>query len=443
MVCELAHGLDTTREDAPGGGAFETACRLAAGRQYTQAEHHFCEALSENAFAALCGRAICLYRTGRLSEALASAGRACELEPTKGEPRFIAGLILKDAGRYNEAIEEFTSAVELGYSRSAGLYHRGAAHFLSGRLEAAEHDFEEVTRALPASSSAFYNLGVTRVHRSRWREAAEAFSTCARLDPAGSLYYHEILFGIGRAQASEEFHLRGHRVKNMLAILADSCRRSVSEDHSSEGSEADEVSLRLERVLAEMGELLNFVRRDPLELDVWDMHDVIENALLQAGERLIGVKVVKEFDSRLPGAVCDAHVLSEAFLNVIMNAAEVMSGGGTLTIRTSREGPAAVRVEFEDTGGGVQAKPPERIFQFAFTTKPNGNGLGLCQTVRAAEEHGGCVMLERGREGACFAVVLPLTARIGERIQDIGLKPDLSDDVKLPFVGMAGAAGSP
>lgn len=429
----LAGGIGKTRDDFPPGAALDKALGFAADRDYANALRHFEEALHEGPpFAARCGQALCLYKMGRLREALLSAQRASKGSPRRSEPHFISGLVLKDTGRYDLAIESLDRAMELGFDRTAGLYHRGAAHFLAGRLEAAESDFKEVTVLLPESAAAFYNLGVTRVHRSRWPEAAQALSTCARLDPAGAAYYHQMLFGLGRAQAGEEFHFRGHRIKNMLALLADTYHRRLEDSRQSlPSSRADEVSERFETVLAEMSELLSFVRQEPLELDVWDIHDIIETALLQASEALLKVSVAKRFAADIPGVVCDADSLNEAFLNLILNASEAMPEGGRLTITTDWGENSSVKVAFEDTGGGVKADPPERVFQFAFTTKRGGTGLGLCQASRAVGEHGGRISVAQGKLGAEFVVVLPLTARIGERIQDIGLRPDLSDDVAL------------
>jgi len=427
----LGGGLSKTGEPTPARGALEEACRLAAGRQYTQAAQYFDEALAADAaFPALCGTALCLYKTGRLTEALEAAARAASAEPARGEPHFIAGLAHKDAGDYPEAAAAFQKAMDRGYSRAAALYQRAAARFLAGELEAAQRDFEEATRLRPASAAAFYNLGVVLVHRCRWQDAADAFSACARLDPSSADYYHEMIFSIGRAQAGEEFHFRGHRIKNMLALLADTWNRDIA-DAPSQGS--GEIASRIERALAEMSELLSFVRRDPLELDVWDIHDIIEMALLRAADALCDVKVEKRFAADIPALVCDAQSLNEAFINIILNAAEAMPGGGALRVATARDGCDRVRVEFEDTGGGIEADPPEKVFQFGFTTRAGGTGLGLCQAARAVEEHGGAVTAENVAGGARFVVELPLSARVGERIQDIGLRPDLSDDISLFF----------
>ncbi len=187
-----------------------------------------------------------------------------------------------------------------------------------------------------------------------------------------------------------------------------------------------------------MSDLLTWVKREPLDLDVWDIHDIIESALLSAGAALSGVRVEKRFSGDVPGIICDAQALSEAFLNIVLNGAEAMAAGGALTVRTARDGEARVRVEFEDTGGGVKAEPRERIFQFGFTTKPSGSGLGLCQAARAVDEHGGSISVEDAARGARFVVTLPLAARSGDTMRDMGLKGDLSEDISR----LAGAAGA-
>ncbi len=412
--------------------ALEKACHLAAGRQYTQAAQYFEKATALKAgFDALCGKALCMYKTGRLNEALDAAGQAAAAEPSRPEPHFVIGLAQKDAGQYSQAAQSFERAMRMGYERAAALYQRGAANFLAGRLEPAGADFEEVARLRPASAAAFYNLGVVHIHRSSWKEAARCLSRCVRLDPSSAEHYHEMIFRIGQAQAGEEFHFRGHRIKNMLALLADTYCRSLKSVEDSE----DEVAGRLARTLAEMSELLSCVRRDPLELDLWDVHDIIEMALLRAAEALATVEVQKVFGADVPGLICDAESLNEAFLNIILNAAEAMGQGGTLTVRTRWDGGSSVRVEFEDTGGGIRAEPLEKVFQFAFTTRAGGTGLGLCQAKRAVEEHRGAISARNVARGAILVVELPLAAAAAERIQETGLRPDLSDDISLFFEG--------
>ena len=219
--------IEAKRQDA-GLEALLKARRLALRREYAEAAGQFEAARRQGAgYEALAGEALCLYKSGRVSEALSLAGQAAKAAPSEGEPHFIAGLALKDAGRYDEAVVEFDRAEALSYGRASARYHRAAAHFLAGRLAEAEADFETAAALLPDSIAVFHNLGVVRARRSRWKEAAAAFARCADLDPAGRPRYQSYMFEAGRAQAGEEFHFRGHRIKNMLALLADSARRSL------------------------------------------------------------------------------------------------------------------------------------------------------------------------------------------------------------------------
>ncbi len=86
-----------------------------------------------------------------------------------------------------------------------------------------------------------------------------------------------------------------------------------------------------------------------------------------------------------------------------------MPGGGELTLALRRSGDEAI-VEVADTGEGIPAADREKVFEFAYTTREGGNGLGLAmvhQTV--VEEHGGRVTLDStpGR-GSRVSIALPV-----------------------------------
>ncbi len=91
----------------------------------------------------------------------------------------------------------------------------------------------------------------------------------------------------------------------------------------------------------------------------------------------------------------------------------VQPGAHRITVRT-RDLPAGVCVEVEDTGPGVPAELRERIFAPFVTTRPSGagTGLGLYISRRIAAEHGGTLELLRSSDSGCvFRVELPETAR--------------------------------
>ncbi len=105
---------------------------------------------------------------------------------------------------------------------------------------------------------------------------------------------------------------------------------------------------------------------------------------------------------------------SRPFLNLILNAAEAMGGGGTLTIRSRvlRGADKSVRgaVEFKDTGGGMSAEQQQRAFKTVLaTTKAKGTGLGLAIVGRIVETHHGEIQIRsRAGRGTTIRIALPV-----------------------------------
>ena len=119
----------------------------------------------------------------------------------------------------------------------------------------------------------------------------------------------------------------------------------------------------------------------------------------------------------LPPVMGASAQLAQAFLNLILNAAEAMPQGGTLTIasrpvRLPRSSPAPthVAVEFQDTGQGMSAEQRRRAFSSLLsTTKAKGTGLGLAIVARIVEAHRGRLKVQsRPSQGTTVRVMLPL-----------------------------------
>jgi signal transduction histidine kinase len=99
-------------------------------------------------------------------------------------------------------------------------------------------------------------------------------------------------------------------------------------------------------------------------------------------------------------------------MNILLNAADAMPAGGTLTI-TSNPEDSFVQVRFTDTGIGIPEKNLNRIFDPFFTTKADkkGTGLGLAVSYGIIDRHRGQidVQSEEGK-GTTFTIKLPLQA---------------------------------
>lgn len=122
---------------------------------------------------------------------------------------------------------------------------------------------------------------------------------------------------------------------------------------------------------------------------------------------------------RLTPALCpgpwpilgDAYQLKQVFLNLMLNACEVMPDGGDIEV-TVRPAPSAdnyVQISIKDTGGGIPADMLPKIFNPFFTTKRHGTGLGLAIVNRILMNHNGSITAANEGKGAVFTVTLPLT----------------------------------
>jgi signal transduction histidine kinase len=105
-----------------------------------------------------------------------------------------------------------------------------------------------------------------------------------------------------------------------------------------------------------------------------------------------GVSIQTQFDDDISLIEGDRVQLQQVILNLIMNAAEAMSGmseeAREILISTGNAG-TGVHVEVRDTGPGLASNPPEQLFDAFYTTKPNGLGLGLSICRSIVEAHGG------------------------------------------------------
>lgn len=91
--------------------------------------------------------------------------------------------------------------------------------------------------------------------------------------------------------------------------------------------------------------------------------------------------------------LCDENQMKQVFINLIKNAMEAMPNGGTVTIESKTDGGRAL-ISVRDRGCGI---PPEKLAKLGepfYTTKQNGNGLGLMVTKKIIEEHEGTLNIQ-------------------------------------------------
>jgi signal transduction histidine kinase len=108
------------------------------------------------------------------------------------------------------------------------------------------------------------------------------------------------------------------------------------------------------------------------------------------------VTIETTIPDRLPLIFCDENQIIEALLNMLMNAIEAMTGGGTLTVCASATAigdgdPDLIDITIADSGPGMSRAELARVFERYYTTKASGTGLGLAIVQRIINSYEGTV----------------------------------------------------
>ena len=175
------------------------------------------------------------------------------------------------------------------------------------------------------------------------------------------------------------------------------------------------IEAKIEHLNKIVEQILDFARTTEPKLAPVNLNELVDELGLLVRHKLANqnVRLVRDLQSDLPLVMGDAPQLEQAFLNLILNAAEAMPDGGTLTIR-SREihlprksaQPTHVAVEFKDTGKGMSEELQKRAFTAVLaTTKAKGTGLGLAIVGRIIETHRGDIRI-KSRIGRGTGIVI-------------------------------------
>lgn len=152
-----------------------------------------------------------------------------------------------------------------------------------------------------------------------------------------------------------------------------------------------------------------------------DIHDGLENTLVILANRLKNIQVDRQYDRTIPLIHMYGNTLNQVWTNILDNALDAMHESGRISIRTMQEDDQVI-VEIEDDGCGIPADELPRIFEPFYTSKPQGEGIGLgLDTVWriVTRQHAGTITVTSDPGQTIFQIRLPLVAPPSER-EDAG-----------------------
>ena len=213
-----------------------------------------------------------------------------------------------------------------------------------------------------------------------------------------------------------------HELAHPLATIKIYTQLALSKlnEKSDLQEELKTVEQQTEKMEKIMQDIRGFSRRSQFKPKPLDVNVPLKNVLRFVSHQLERdhIKTRKNLDSGLPEILGDNNQLEQAFLNILMNARDALSGlpkdvQKKLTVTTQtevNEGDGFVKITFADTGRGIPEVIRDKIFDPFFTAKSkNGLGLGLSITKRIIQNHSGFMeVASQEGQGTTMRIMLPI-----------------------------------
>lgn len=318
---------------------------------------------------------------------------------------------------------------EAGVSRSAHTALANDARFTSFlaelRLDPATSKRGEIIVTDPGSDERLeMEVSGTEIHDARGTMMAivSVMQDIGRLRELERRRLEQVLFdseklaATGRLAASIAHEINNplEAVQNALYLLQKSAGPNDADRQFLDI--ATRETQRMSRILRQM---LGFYRQAEA-MTATDMNALVDEAEALVSKRLRerGVHIANQLEPGLPRIRASADQLKQVLLNLLLNAADSMAKGGTITVATQSGAGAetelfgrdAVQIQVRDTGDGIGDDVLAQIFEPFFSTKPGkGTGLGLWVSQGIVQNHGGTMRVRsRVGRGTTFTITLPV-----------------------------------
>jgi two-component system sensor histidine kinase HydH len=203
-----------------------------------------------------------------------------------------------------------------------------------------------------------------------------------------------------------------HELRNPLGTIRASSEmiaRNVSAENEVTREMAGFIATEVDRCNSLITRFLQFARPLQIKTATADLAQTIDRAVDLVQREAPQIAIYKNYEPEIRPFPFDAELMERVLYNLLLNAAQASTAGGTVTVKT-RAAAGAVEIGVIDRGGGIGQEHIKQIFNPFFTTKPDGVGLGLAIVAKIIDEHGGKITVESDPgKGSVFRVLLPTT----------------------------------
>ena len=215
------------------------------------------------------------------------------------------------------------------------------------------------------------------------------------------------LITLGRTAAA-----LAHEIRNPLSSIRGFTQLFKKNSNDSKMQEnADIVIKEVDRLNSVITGMLNFSQPIEPMFEKSKPSNFIKHPVVLIEKDAISrnIKINYNVPENLPLVLVDKNLITQAFLNLFINAMDAMPNGGELSIDVKLTSENKVEIKIKDTGDGISEDSLKEIFQPYFTTKANGTGLGLATVDNIIAEHSGSIRVESElNSGTTFFIELPI-----------------------------------
>ena len=222
-----------------------------------------------------------------------------------------------------------------------------------------------------------------------------------------SLQRSDRLITLGRTAAA-----LAHEIRNPLSSIRGFTQLFKKNSTDSKMREnADIVIKEVDRLNSVITGMLNFSQPIEPQFEKSNPYDFVKHSVVLIEKDAVArnIKINYNIPENLPLALVDKNLITQAFLNLFINAMDAMPNGGELLVDAELTSENSVVIKVKDSGKGISEESFKEIFQPYFTTKATGTGLGLATVDNIIAEHSGSIRVESEQgKSTTFFIELPV-----------------------------------
>lgn len=374
----------------------------------------FCEAIDHRQF-------------NRLDDAEECLDRLLEINPVHVPALNEKGVIYMARGKLDEAIVCFDRILKEAPTDPYALNRLGATHRQRGCPAEAIHCFQGALKTNDCNTHVLSELALTHYQLGHEPQAAHYFKEAERYRNFGNQISGLVAHLATRTTPGVAVAGLAHEVNNVLDSMHMTLALAVSDldepsiDRATINRRLGQIRDGADRIHRLVGHFGKLARKDIPQDDEVSIQQLVEFAFDLLGEKLRGKGIswdIRVSPEDLPHISCNQLELEQVFVNLVSNAYEALSTSVErkphITVEIGpEEGGQGITVRFSDNGPGIPTDVASRVFEFYFSTKNTGTGVGLWLCQFAIERAGGSIELETSLDkGTTFIINLPMQ---GER----------------------------